>query len=115
MGALLYLHRQLRSFAGGYHEKTTVIAVVLLALVIGCAAGLVVNDAIEPSAAAYKGETFEHRCTSDFWEDMDEPSLSGSLGQQGWEMVAMTAVKTGLSGKCLQVIACYKRRVATGK
>jgi len=97
-------------------KKTTVIVVVLLSLVIGCAAGLVINDAIESPAAAYMGQTFEHRCTSDYWETMDEPAaLSGNLGQQGWEMVAMTAVKTGLQGEGLQVVACYKRRVASGQ
>jgi len=96
-------------------NRKTVIAVVLLALILGCAAGLVVNEAIEPPARAYTGPTFEHRCTRVLWEDIDKPTITNDLGSQGWEMVAMsTAVKPGFVAT-VEVITCFKRPVTAGQ
>jgi hypothetical protein len=95
--------------------RKTIIAVVFLALVVGCAAGLVVNEAIETPATAYTGSTFEHRCTKILWKDIDSASITNDLGAQGWEMVAMsTAVKKGFT-ETVEVIACFKRPLATGQ
>jgi hypothetical protein len=97
-------------------NRKTVIVVVLLALVLGCAAGLVVNEAIEPPARAYTGPTFEHRCTKVLWEDIDKPTITNDLGPKGWEMVAMsTAVKKFFGGESVEVITCFKRPLTTGQ
>lgn len=96
-------------------NRRTTTVVVFLALAIGCAAGLVVNDVIEPPARAYAGPTFEHRCTRVLWEDIDKPTITNDLGPQGWELVAMsTAVKKHFGGESVEVITCFKRPVSAG-
>jgi hypothetical protein len=81
-----------------------------VALIVGCAAGLVGKEAIVPTAGAQlHGKQFLNRCIDVKWEDISDKShLRPDLGAKGWELVTLTsAMQRGTT----RLIACFKREV----
>ena len=97
-------------------KKTTIGFIVAMALIIGCAAGVVMHDTVEKEAVAYTGTTWEHKCTKLTWDDFEGNPVKTGFGQEGWEMVSVASVYKGQGiGATTEVFACFKRQSAVGQ
>lgn len=100
-------------------DRKSVIILVLLGIIVGCAAGVVTHEAIEPEASAqapWTGQRWEHICTSINPTKVENLT---AFGQEGWEMVSVAPVKVGTIPEEMQWgswvskhVVCFKRPIA---
>ncbi|MBW2263973.1 MAG: hypothetical protein JRG91_18585, partial [Deltaproteobacteria bacterium] len=96
---------------------------VLISIMIGCAAGVVAHEVIEPEAAAqapHAGQKWEHVCTYVESKQIAGFDAYAQYGKDGWEMVGI-AVSGGHVGVDFElstynayadsIVACFKRPV----
>lgn len=94
-------------------SRASVIALVLAGILIGCAAGVVAHEALEPEATAqgiYMGQKWEHKCTYRKATELSKHEVviaeTRELGAQGWQMVATAQV-----GQSEIHAVCFKRPI----
>jgi len=94
-------------------NRSSIIALVIGAMLFGCGAGMVAHEVWESEAdaqMAWTGQKWEYHCSSFFnhpahlTEPEGEATLN-NLGAQGWELVQVNA---GLGDMTVQM-ACFKR------
>ena len=94
-------------------DTKTGIIIALVALIIGCGAGIVARTVMEPEASAYTGQTWEHMCTNLEWDDMNGKPILANVGNAGWEMAGVTAIIR--VGVAMKIYACFKRPKQAGQ
>lgn len=82
------------------------------ALILGCAAGVVANEAVAPLAHAVEGGgTWENRCEEVKWDEvLGSGQLRPELGKAGFKLVSLvSAEQKGAMVLKTRIIACFTR------
>ncbi len=89
---------------------TKAVGLIGMALVVGCAAGVVGKELIVPTAGAQAlGKRFEHRCANLKWGELDDGAeLRPDFGAEGWELVTFSSA---MQGGTTRIFACFKREL----
>ena len=90
-------------------NRTSIVALVIGAMLFGCGVGMVAHEAMEPEeAVAWEGQKWEYKCAefgkwgTDIGKEKGVMSLNTN-GAQGWELVQVGGTDATAN------IACFKR------
>jgi len=69
-------------------NRSSIIALVIGAMLFGCGAGMVAHEVLESEAGAYNGQQWEYKLHTQSMnvKKKDMPVLN-ELGRQGWELI----------------------------
>ncbi len=69
-------------------SRSSIIALVIGAMLFGCGAGMVAHEVMESEAVAHEGQTWEYHLHTQSMnvKKKDMPVLD-QLGREGWELV----------------------------
>lgn len=98
-------------------NRSSIVALVIAALLFGCGAGMVAHEVMESDAVAqtaWTGQKWEYTCEA-LWNNplhLTEPEGIEKLrvkGEAGWELVQAGIGWSGGQNHSTSGIACFKR------
>jgi hypothetical protein len=68
-------------------SRSSIVALVIGAILFGCGAGMVAHEVLESEAEAYDGQLWEYKLHTRSMNVKKDMPVLNALGEQGWELV----------------------------